>query len=159
MIIKKKFPKIEDNERGDIISTILTIAGFVIMAILALNFLIIAVSSQTTKELKTSDCNSKTKEITDNLVQYVENYRINNPNRELEEIIISPDNTFDSKQYEILLSDKKFSELANNSNCTVLKYEPDNGNQFVIKQGTNKDKSKDLSKDNVVWETVHSSKD
>lgn len=158
MIIKKKLPKIEDKERGDIVSIIITVAGFAIMLIMLLNFSAMLLNVQPNKNIEASNCPSETKEITDNFIQYVENYRINNPNRELEEIIISPHNMLDSKQYETLLSDKKFSEIANKSNCTILKYEPDNGNQFVIKQPVSTDKSESITKDNIVWETVHSSK-
>lgn len=165
MIIKNKLPQAKNKERGDIIQAVLTIAVFAILAIFAVNALgdaitnkIDAVNEKTGQGVNSKTCKANTKEIADNLIQYVENYRVNNPNRELEEIIISPDNSFDSQQYETLLSDKKFSELVDSSNCLVLKYEPDNGNQFVIKKGTAQGDAQKITKNNVLWEVVHSSK-
>lgn len=155
MIIRKKLKPVNHREHGDVVQIVLLVTIFALCIMMAISLL--GKSAKTLKNITTgytsgATCPDNTEKIKNKLVNYVENYRINHPTRNLEGFIVSADNRFGSKQYDLLLSDKNFVEIADLATCTVYKYQPESGNKFTIMSGVAKDKLVPILKDNVIWE-------
>lgn len=151
-IIKRK----NKAENGFTLLELVVVIG--IISVLAVGGSL-AYSDITEKAMEASEnknCEAVNKEVTNDLVKYIEEYNVNNPNDRLGDFTIKSKGNYESKSHPNQESDPKFSLLiSKTSTCSSYKFETLKGDHFTI-SSSNPVNKKSTSQES--WTPVYDSR-
>lgn len=94
--------------------------------------------------------------VTDELIKYVEEYNVNNPNNKLGDFTILNSEKYRSETHPQQESDPKFSLLMSEVTCFPYKFDSLNGGHFTIEKGESFTESSRTSDDE--WVKIYDSR-